>query len=94
MTLREGTGSERYGQFYWCAKVNKALAKTGEIYVYADQVRIIEGGLGFFRCRDNDEEQINLLIAPGQWTVAFVASVLDGGAVAVEHWVGEVVEPA
>jgi hypothetical protein len=34
---------------------------------------------------------INLAIAPGHWTAVFAASCMDGSAVAVHHWKGEVV---
>jgi hypothetical protein len=33
----------------------------------------------------------NMIFAAGQWQAAFAASCIDGHAVAVEHWPGEVV---
>ena len=79
-----------YGKYYWCAKVSTDLSKDGEIYVYADDVRVDgAGALTFTRTKDSNSEP-TLTIAPGKWLAYFAASVLDGAAVAVEHWSSEV----
>jgi hypothetical protein len=36
---------------------------------------------------------ICLTLAPGPWTAAFAASLIDGNAIAVEHWEDEVPPP-
>jgi hypothetical protein len=81
-------GRARYGQYYWCVKSD--LSEDGEIYVYADAVRYEAGGVLFVARQDDGGERINLALAAGQWTAIFAASCLDGHAVAVEHWKGEV----
>lgn len=75
----------KYGKLYWCVK--SGLSEDGEIYVYADQIDMSEdGGLVML----GREGQVNMAFAAGQWTAVFAASALDGSAVAVEHWKGEV----
>ena len=37
------------------------------------------------------DSAVNMTFGPGQWQAAFAASCIDGHAVAVEHWPGEVV---
>jgi hypothetical protein len=37
------------------------------------------------------DSAVNMTFGPGQWQAAFAASCIDGHAVAVEHWLGEVV---
>ena len=79
------------GRYYWCAKVTKDLSPDGEIYVFADDVVLTDGAAVFLR--DSDGKQYpNLVISAGKWSAVFAASVMDGHAVAVEHWAGEVVE--
>lgn len=77
-----------YGKYYWCIKTN--LSKDGEIYAWADSVRVGSGGeLCLMRDRDTGEE-VNMLIPAGKWFSIYAASVIDGAAVAVQHWKGEV----
>ena len=81
-------GAAGYGAYYWCVKTD--LAGDGEIYVFADVVRYQDGAVLFLRLRDDGTEQSNLALAAGQWTAVFAAGCLDGQAVAVEHWKGEI----
>ena len=84
--------SKKYGAKYWCVKSN--LSNKGEIYAYADEVHVLpDGTLSLIRTRQGHPPEINLAIAPGNWSACFAASVIDGAAVAVEHWEGEVVRP-
>ncbi len=80
-----------YGTKYWCIKVPPEISEDGEIYVYGDKVSITETGALLVTRYKEDFDQVNLSLAPGNWTVVFAASVMDGSAVAVEHWTGEVV---
>lgn len=83
--------SKNYGQFYWCVKVPKSISLNGEIYVWADLVRIDQSGcLIFVRCDSDESDQINLALPPGNWISIFSASIFDGHAIACEHWKGEV----
>src|SRR5215475_3741863 len=94
-------GTSQYGQYYWCVKCK--LSKSGEIYLHADQVSINEHGDAVFLRTSQWDHQTDtyppregpplpmLVIAAGQWTAVFAASVIDGHAVAVEPWEGEVV---
>ena len=83
------TGTAKYGNYYWCIKTK--LAKSGEIYVMADDARILpDGTLSMVQLKKGEEPIITLAIAPGQWQIFYAASMIDGAPVAVEHWDGEV----
>jgi hypothetical protein len=81
-------GPEDYGACYWCVKTE--VSEDGEIYVFADEVRFTPCGGVLFLSRDGDTEQARLALAQGQWSAVYAASCWDGGAVAVDHWKGEV----
>jgi hypothetical protein len=93
-------GTLRYGARYFCIKT--PAAPDGEIYVMADRLEVTPVGAliawGGFRRQGRDLEEgeaglICLTLAPGQWTAAFAASLIDGNAIAVEHWKDEVPPP-
>ena len=81
------TGPARYGRYYWCIKSNQS--ENGEIYAYADAVKVEDGHLLLYRDKDGELEP-TLAFAPGSWAVFYAASVMDGSAVSVEQWAGEV----
>ena len=85
------SGPDHYGALYWCVKTD--LSESGEIYLHADRTEIVDGILLFWRETGDGKPFVNLAIAPGQWRALFAASVMDGHAVAVEHWAGEVSRP-
>jgi hypothetical protein len=72
---------ERYGSYYWCV----GLVDGTEIHLHADALRIDDGALMLERVR-GDERSVNMAFAAGRWSYVYAASVIDGGAVAVEHW--------
>ena len=91
-----------YGNKYWCVKVPKTMSKNGEIYVFADDVRFQQDGSVLFmgygwdtsvrpRVKTREELAVNLALAPKNWTAVYAASCMDGSAIAVEHWAGEIV---
>ena len=93
--------SSTYGQFYWCVKTPKTISQSGEIYVFADEVKFNQDGSVLFlgyrwdtnarpRVKTEEELHVNLALAPKAWTAVYAASCICGGAVAVEHWKGEV----
>jgi hypothetical protein len=82
-------GPSDYGRYYWCVKSD--LSDDGEIYVMADDVRFLPSGGVVFFSMDEGTEKTRLAFAPGHWTAVYAASCLDGSAVSVEHWKGEVV---
>jgi hypothetical protein len=83
------TGTAKYGNYYWCIKTK--LSEDGEIFVMADEARVLgDGSLSMVRKVEGKPESINLAIAAGHWSACYAASVLDGSAVAVERWKGEV----
>lgn len=86
-------GSEKYGRYYWCAKVTRDISLDGEIYVMADDVQVTPAGALEFIRGGEDNHRVNLSIAPNKWLVYFAASLWDGHAIAVEYWTGEVVNP-
>jgi hypothetical protein len=88
--------TERYGECYWCIK--SQLSESGEIYMHADRVEInSHGDLRMVSDLDgpgtgNIETVVRLALSAGHWACVFAASVMDGSAVAVDHWKGEIVE--
>lgn len=93
MAHAETSTATRYGELYWCAKVTKDISPDGEIYVFADSVKTVDGTLQFIGHFSQEQETAFpvLIIPAGKWLASFAASVLDGAAIAVEHWQGEVV---
>jgi hypothetical protein len=81
--------------------VKTKLSKSGDIYVNADRVEFTpSGGVIFWsdpaaRSEEHDDFSQatipNLTIAAGQWMAVYAASCLDGSAIAVDHWEGEVI---
>ena len=84
------TGTARYGNHYWCVKVPKSVCPRGEIYACADKAEVTGGGDLVLWQDGKDGRSPNLAFARGQWHVFYAASFIDGLAVAVEHWEGEV----
>lgn len=83
-----------YGQRYWCVKVATEVSSSGEIYLLGDRVELQDGALIILSPDRGDGYRLtNLVLAPGQWRAVYAASHLDGAAVAVEHWDGELAEP-
>ena len=79
----------RYGKNYWCVKTG--LSSDGEIYVMADEAKILpDGSLALIQKKFDEADRINIAFAPGYWTAFFAASTIDGAAVAVEIWKDEV----
>jgi hypothetical protein len=73
----------QYGGRYFCVKQTDGP----DILVMADETEVTPAGALVLR---RDTGQINLAVAPGTWTHLYAASLMDGSAVAVEHWEGEV----
>jgi hypothetical protein len=87
--MAESTGPDRYGRFYWCVKLRKPLVgNEKEIYVHADRVET-KNSMVCFISRDEKPHELNLAIHLDYVAAVFAASVLDGHAVAVEHWEDE-----
>lgn len=87
------SNAQRYGRYYWCVKTDQA--PKGEIYLHADELEIVAGALVFWGgAREEGAEPtrryVVLTIGAGAWSAAFAASCMDGHAIAVEHWEGEV----
>jgi len=85
-------GTFQYGNYYWGVKVLKTVSADGEIYLTADRVETRpDGSLWFLNCDNKKPEPVpNLVLPAGKWLAVYAASVLDGAAVAVEHWKGEI----
>jgi hypothetical protein len=99
------TEPNNYGKYYWCIKVPESISEDGEIYLNADRVELRDGALIFSgkfypSARDgypdyenpkDNEEKTLLILNKEQWLVCYAASVIDGSAIAVQYWKGEVV---
>lgn len=84
------SNTNRYGRYYYCVKAPR-ISADGEIYAMADEVVIDKSGaLVLNHVTEHGNRQINLIVASGEWDAVYAASVIDGAAVAVERWEGEV----
>jgi len=81
-----------YGRYYWGVKTD--LSQNGEIYLYADIASVNKNGDLIFSKVAGESTYTNMCFAKGYWKTFFAASVMDGSAVAVEHWKGEVIDEA
>ncbi|HET9326426.1 MAG TPA: hypothetical protein VFQ05_06635 [Candidatus Eisenbacteria bacterium] len=77
-----------YGSYYWCAIL--ADTKRTEVYVMADKATTDGGTLTFWQQREDKPDQPTVAFAPGKWLAFYAASCMDGHAVAVEHWPGQI----
>jgi hypothetical protein len=79
-----------YGRSYRCVKTAN---HDDEIYLHADTMVVNDHGdlIAIGHQSSEAGEHANLAIAAGQWSMFFAASCIDGAAVAVEHWKGEVI---
>lgn len=85
------SNTSKYGDRYWCVKVIKDLSKDREIYLHAEKVITENGALIFLgKSQFNGEFFPVLVISRDCWFAVYAASVVDGAAVAVEYWTGEV----
>lgn len=90
-------GPARCGDAYWCIKVPPSVSQSREIYVYADDLTVtptgdllVRGGYRDGNGKIPDKAIVVLALAAGKWTAFYAASLMDGAAVAVQHWAGEV----
>lgn len=63
-----------YGKYYWYIKVTKDVSENGELYVMADQAEIKDGILLFIQNKE-EGSTINMALAPGTWSIAYVTSI-------------------
>lgn len=84
---RPHRGASCHHRNYWCIKTD--LSDDGEIFVSADQLDVTSCG-ALIASRNQARTNVILILAPGTWSAAYVASTADGSAVAIEHWEGEV----
>jgi hypothetical protein len=89
----------RYGRLYWCVGVSSSICSAGQIYLHACRAEVKDGVLifwsdsigsdgGKYEARETPFQSIAFGV--GDWKYFFAASVMDGHAVAVEHWQGEI----
>ena len=74
------------GDYYWCVLVDKSISEDGEIYLYAQEYKILDNGS---ICFLDKKEFPKLHIANGKWSLIYAASCIDGHAICVEHWKGK-----
>jgi len=95
MEICDMRNTAKYGKYYWCIKVIPNISPDGEVYLMADRVDTTpDGSIRFIHDRDDGTSCINLLLASGKWIAVYAASVLDGSAIAIEYWKGEIVNDA
>ena len=89
--------AQNYGRYFWIAD----RPGGGFVSVHADRVACDGGHLAFYGRHyktDDDglpnysqgqagDEQLLLVLPPGQWTAFYAASIIDGSPVAVDRWV-------
>lgn len=71
---------------YWCV----ALKDGTEVFAHAEDALIEDGHLNLRRADSHDPSVIMLSFAPGEWRFFYAASCIDGAAVCVEHWPGQI----
>lgn len=80
-------GTADFGRAYWYIELT-----SGEgIHLFADKLEILPNGdLVAWRMTIEKDgmtgRQINFTVASGQWKYSWLATILDGGAHAIEHW--------
>lgn len=77
-----------YGDRYWCI----GRPDGNEIYLNADRAEVQPSGALVMVAGGGEEGIVNLALAAGQWVFVYAASVIDGHAVAVQHWKGQIIE--
>ena len=93
----DGLRMEQYGECFWCVETH--LSDDGRILLYADRVIYTPNGDVVFKGKfknppdatgftKKDNEEPTLIIASGNWTAIYKASVWDSGAVCVTSWKG------
>ena len=81
---------DSYGRYYWCIKTSADVSANKEIYLHGDSVETLpDGSLSVYSERGEDKFPL-LIIAKGEWSAVYAASLFDGSAIAVEHWEGEI----
>lgn len=73
----DNPSSIKYGRFYWGVETPKTI-----IMCMADDVSVIAGALVLRRV--GATEHANLILAPGEWSRCWAASMLTGAPVAVD----------
>ena len=74
------------------SRISTVLGATKGKEVARKRAEQITGGGDLILWRDGENgPSVNLAFAKGQWLVTYAASFLDGSALAVDHWEGEVV---
>lgn len=72
---------------YYGVLVHKDISEKGEIYIFADDISLVDGTLNFLKySTDGSFEQIIFSIAAGKWFSLFAASLIDGFPCCIEHW--------
>lgn len=72
-----------HGRYYWCVETDVDV-----IWLFADDAEVTyNGDLLFLKKYEDDWEKstVNFAFPNGKWIRFFAASVIDGGAVALEH---------
>lgn len=83
----------RYGEYYWCVGLTpyEGEDKSTEVYVMADLVEADNGVLTLWgKEKEDGLRRPNLIFAKGEWKFVYAASLIDGHAVAIEHWPGQI----
>jgi hypothetical protein len=84
--------SGQYGDWYYGIRLGDA--DETEVNVHGDEVEFRDGALIVWRVKEDGTRFVNVAFAPGHWAYIFSASLLDGHAVAVEHWSPMLGDPA
>ncbi|MFD8520931.1 hypothetical protein ACFV2D_13070 [Streptomyces capillispiralis] len=79
-----------HGRYYWCIQLDDE--KGTEVYANADKANFLPDGTLQLVQVKGAEEETNLAFASGHWRFVYAASVMDGSAVAVHRWPGQIVE--
>jgi len=89
------TESYQYGRTYY--RIGLTDVDKTEVSAYADEVKLEPSGalvlLGRFSESDSTEPlEVLLAFGPGQWAFVYAADMIDGAAMNVERWPGQIKE--
>lgn len=76
------------GNYYFCVALNKSLGYGSKIWIHADACEIVNGDIRFLM-----GDKICFSFSKGSWIFYYMASVIDGGSIFVEHWEDEEKSP-
>lgn len=81
---------------YWLVLVPDEVSSSGELYVHADRLEVVEGSLQCWSDKTvnaasgevvpRTQPLLTTAFGPGQWRMFTAAEFVTGSPVVIEHW--------